>query len=383
MLPAVLTAIDLGLLSYDLYKVFKGANTAKKGLEVIKTSGSFIDTTAKTAKRSRCVEYAVVEVDGVFKKKCKKKISVADIARTGLNLASLGDFVLDRLSDVDKSDVSIDVSNAVKEYSISSHYDGKTLIDVLESNGKLLVPISQSLSSIAFVFAQFLPMIYFELQKLRESSVANTASMSVLLSNIAKNIDYSNIIQSEIVGQLSDRLSEVSEELSRIHLDFSEFIASNNTTITRLRDTIKEKNMSPSVSVTPKIDVQSPAVEVYNNPVVPDVIIRTKEIADVLDDHLSKIAAAKELEKDHYEFLKTPKDYHLSDEALPKLSPRDVTALSEAIKAHLNSQEATITADDFGLDDYDVDFDDLINQLFQFKGIVDDLEKIKKDSDGS
>ena len=379
MLPAVLTAVDLGLLGYYLYKFFSGASKAKKGLEVIKTSGSFINTSKKSLKKSRCIDYAVVKTDGVISKKCKKKINAVDLARGGLNLAMLGEFIEDRLQDVESSDHHIDVSKAVKEYPIPSHYNGKTLLDVLEDNGKMLVPISQNLSSIAFVFAQMLPMIYFELQKLRESSVANTASLSVLLSSIAKNIDYSNIIHSEVVGQLSD----IVDRLSKIDVSIIDFQASSNTTITHLENTIKEKSFDAHTSVNPTIKVQSPAVEVQNNVPVPDVFVRFDEFADILDNHLSKIAAAKELEKDHYEFLKTPKDYTLTDQALPKLSPREVAALSEAIKAHLNSQEATITADDFALDDYDVDFDDLINQLFQFKGIVDDLEKIKKDSNGS
>ena len=99
----------------------------------------------------------------------------------------------------------------------------------------------------------------------------------------------------------------------------------------------------------------------------------------VLNDYMSIISSAKSLEKEHYEYMKTPKTYTLSDEALPNLAPRDVIALSEAVKAHLNSQEASLTVDDLGLEEYDNAFDvENILQLFKFEGISKDLDEMSK-----
>jgi len=93
---------------------------------------------------------------------------------------------------------------------------------------------------------------------------------------------------------------------------------------------------------------------------------------------LDTISKAKELEKEHYEFMKTPQTYTLSDETLPNLSPREVVALSEAIKAHLNSQEASLTGEE--LSDFENDFDlrDVLTQLFDFRGISEDISKIRR-----
>ncbi|NPA44163.1 MAG: hypothetical protein GXO49_01375, partial [Chlorobi bacterium] len=97
----------------------------------------------------------------------------------------------------------------------------------------------------------------------------------------------------------------------------------------------------------------------------------------------SKINAVKELEKEHFEYMKTPQTYTLTDESLPKLAPRDVIALSEAVKAHLNSQEASLTGEELSDFENDLDVSNLITKLFEFKGITEDINNLPKDDNES
>ena len=98
-----------------------------------------------------------------------------------------------------------------------------------------------------------------------------------------------------------------------------------------------------------------------------------------IENSLKIVSQAKILEKENYEYMKTPKTYSLSDESLPTLAPRDVIALSEAVKAHLNSQEASITAEDVGFNDYDLDLSSVLQSLFNFEGITKDINKMPKE----
>jgi len=367
MLPA-LAVLDLGVLAYDIYKSFNKTEKVKKGFEVIKTSGSFIDVSKKVGSKasSKCYDVELYQSkDGVFKPRSCKSDSIASAIDVGFKLSSLGKFLLETLENAKKDSVSLsDPKDFVKKEEIDNASDGdKTLLSVLESNGqnllKTLVPLSNNIASFALVHSVSMPVVADELRKIRESSVASSVAVSVLLSDIVKQlssiaqlIDVSNIVKSEQIGQLSDlvqKLDKINDTLDTIHI------------------TIDSKSFQ----------VNAPDVTVQNS-------LDFSDIKDVLDNHLGKVAEAKELEKDYYEFLKTPKKFDLFVDDVPEIAPREAIAMSESIKAHLNSQEASLTSDDLGLDDYDVDFDDLMNELFKFQGIVNDLKKINgDDGDGS
>ena len=362
MLP-VLAALDIGLLVYDLYKVFNKDKTVKKGLEVIKTSGSFIDVTKQVGVSFKCNDVVLYPYDGVFKLRCKSK-SIGDVIDAGFKLSALGSFLVNTLDKVKETEVKLpDVDKIVKEEEIDVNQDSQTLLDVMRLNNenllKVLVPIANAFVASSVVQFSILPVIANEMQKMKEVQISSSVSFSVLLSQIVKQlssisqvIDVSNVIKSEQIGQFTDMLQKV-QEIKEALTDIDITIGSKQMSI----------DFAPNNNVAVDVDIDG--------------------LKSVLDKHLSKVAEAKELEKEHYEFMRTPVKYDLAADDVPEVSPREAIAMSESIKAHLNSQEASLSAEDLNLDDYDIDFDSLMQTLFRFKGIVADIQRMQGGDNGS
>ena len=159
------------------------------------------------------------------------------------------------------------------------------------------------------------------------------------------------------------------------------------TAINEFKTAIKEKEFQPVINNNINVDTQSVANEIsFLRDVLSIVAQNSSSISSTFDDisdNIDTIAQAKVLEKENYEYMKTAKTYELSPDSVPALAPRDVLALSEAIKAHLNSQEAALDGSE--IEDLENDFDtsDVVSQLFNFVGITKDIEKFKGDNNGS
>jgi len=260
----------------------------------------------------------VFSYDGIINS--DKKDKVGDNVFDG----KLDDFVLKKIEEVKKDDdISFDVP--LQKVDLSVDYSSETLLDVLKSNNLSLVK-----------------------------------SITALINSIS-----SVSVSSSVVGvKISKELENLNKLLEALVVSVSSGVMSNDK-----YNELKLAKLSEFVNSLSNLEV-TPDVSVVNN-------INIDDLVKVLDEKLSNLSEAKELEKEYYEYMKTPKSYSLVDESLPNLAPRDVVALSEAVKAHLNSQEASLTADDVGVDDYDVDISSFLSKLFNFEGIVKDIEKIK------
>ncbi len=307
----------------SLFSVSDSVINSKPDIDVYKWS----DDTKSTKE-------AVFNFDGVLDfgdNKSKENIVPED-------LSNVDDYVLRKLQNYNKFTENVNSDVLVKnlplkeeQIDISLVENSSNLLDVLKNNNisliKAVTSLVNSVSSVSVVNSIAGYHIYDELRKL--NSFLNLIPISLI--SISKNLK--DISDNDIVSVLSN-----------------------------MTDVLSKKELE--VNVSNNFDIKS--------------------LVDVLNTHLSKVAEAKNAEKEYYDYLKTPTSYKLTDEALPNLSPREVMALSEAIKAHLNSQEATITAEDLGLEDYDIDFGDVLGKLFNFEGISKDIEKFNQGgNDGS
>ena len=270
--------------------------------------------------------------------------------------SKINDYVLNQLSSIGKSSVSqsfsdlkmdalsIDLSD-LKDIDNSNDdvSSGENLLDLLKSNNKELI---KTLNTDAIKFLQVLGVISNSITAL---SVSNALAGAKIVDEIKALREAVSLLPLTIMAQSKENTAVLSNVISNGFDRLSSSVSKN----------------VPVVNVTN--DVPVPSVE--NN-------IDIQSLVDVLNDKLGIVAQAKELEKENYEYMKSPQSYHLVDEDLPNLAPRDVIALSEAVKAHLNSQEASLTAEDVGVDDYDIDFGDSIMKLFNFVGISNDINKM-------
>jgi len=170
-----------------------------------------------------------------------------------------------------------------------------------------------------------------------------------------------------------DSVPDVKSFVKSEKIDLS-FVKNSETLI----DVLKNNNLVLSKllgSLVNSISAVATANSVVGSQLVKEISL-LREAISVLPLSLTNLSKAKGKEAEYYDYLKTPKSYDLVDEELPVLAPRDIMTLSEAVKAHLNSQEASLTADDVGIDDYDVDLNELILKLFNFKGISGDVSKL-------
>ena len=256
---------------------------------------------------------------------------------------------------VDSDTIPVDVpDNSSNSSSVSS---GDNLLSVLKNNNELLVnrltSIDKSMQNIVGILV-YLSQFTFENINLSLRSIADAL---VLLSVSGLNLNVVNNVAGGVVSDFSKGDS--------IPVDGNDF-GSTDSDVFGFGSTDSEAFGFSDED----IGVDTDDIFVRNN---------LNELVSVLDKHLSKVVEAKKLEKEHYEFMKTPQTYELSSNGLPKLAPRDVIALSEAVKAHLNSQEAELDGSE--LEDFENDFDlgDVLTQLFNFKGITEDINKFKED----
>ena len=184
--------------------------------------------------------------------------------------------------------------------------------------------------------------------------------------------------------------------LKSVNLDFNyegdtllDVLKNNNQSLLQVLGVISQNLSSIAVTqsiVVPQLVQELQKIREVLVTISPAILsLRNSDLVSVLENHLSKISEAKELEKEHYEFMKTPRPYNIEDVAnsVPDISPREAMALSSLINSHLLSQEATLSAEDLELDDYDIDFNEVIAKLFNFEGISKDIEKFKGGNNGS
>jgi len=278
-----------------------------------------------------------LSLDGVFSNKKVSSVEYADKINNEV-LSNISNFKVSSSTSLD-----VDISPVKEPLELSDN--SKTLLDVLKSNNTSLL---KSLSVISQNMVAQTQAQVFQGQAL----AYGISSINERFDKFISLIGAQNLYLKSLIEILDDRLGDKS--------------VSNS--IDMLKEVIDKKNMQPIVETKT------------------DVNVDTKPIADVFDvikDDVKTIAKAKELEKENYEYMKTPKTYDLIDENIPALSPRDAIALSEVIKAHLNSQEAVLDGSE--IEDLENDFDtgDIISQLFKFSGITKDIEKFKGDNNGS
>ena len=202
----------------------------------------------------------------------------------------------------------------------------------------------------------------------------------------ANNLALQKVINDNFVGLLQV-LGVISNSLSSIAVSNSITLPKIANEVSLLRDAINNLGLAIiSLAERPVVVrnvVDTPQVKVENKVETPSVNFDLNSLVDVLGEKLGIIAQAKELEKEHYEFMKTPRSYNIEDIAnfVPDISPREAIALSNLVNSHLLSQEATLSAEDLELDDYDIDFNEVIAKLFNFEGISKDIEKFKGGND--
>ena len=211
----------------------------------------------------------------------------------------------------------------------------------------------------------------------------------------SENIDLSDLFDTDTIelpqvagGNLLDTLKGNTEKITTV------LTALNNTFIggisvlsvlplalKEVSNNIKQLNQSVLLSNVSLLGISQSIKSLQLKVDTSSITEAIKQIdLSTINEKISIVAEAKKLEKENYEYMKTPQTYKLSDEALPNIAPRDVIALSEAVKAYLNSQEASLTAEDLGLEEYDNAFDvDNILKLFEFKGISEDINKLPKE----
>jgi len=230
------------------------------------------------------------------------------------------DNFLSERSDENDDLVPVDLSKAIKNVDVPE-LQGDNLLETMKSNTQALVTVLSALNNVISSGVVTNSVVFRAFLKGINSLVSEVSSLKKVLV-------YNAINSTNLVDVLSKKSFEVS---------------------------------APDVNIENSIDMSS-----------------IDNVAEILNTHLSKVAEAKELEKENYEYMKTPKTYTLSDEDLPKLSPRDVIALSEAVKAHLNSQEASLTGEDLEEFENDFDISDVLTKLFNFKGITQDIKEINE-----
>ena len=264
--------------------------------------------------------------------------------------------------------IPVDVSDNLSN--LSSVSSGDNLLSVLKSNNELLVnrltSIDKSMQNIVGVLT-YLAQYSFENINLSLRSIADAlvlSSVSGLNSNVIENVG------NDVVNDFSKKNLNVPGG----NVDDSGACAFGFCSTGSEAFGFGSTGPEAFGFGDENIGVDTDDIFVKNN-----VNIDLNKLVSVLDKHLSEVAEAKKLEKEHYEFMKTPQTYELSSNGLPKLAPRDVIALSEAVKAHLNSQEAELDGSE--LEDFENDFDlgDVLTQLFNFKGITEDINKFKED----
>ena len=255
---------------------------------------------------------------------------------------NVDDYVLRKINILSESseDVNLDnvvstLNNSVSEVEIPE-VQGETLLDVLKGNTDKIASILTALNNTVVSGATTFALLPIALKDI--SNNIKSLNESILLNNLA----LSNIYKA-INSGVDVRFFGFNDFLEALKGFKVETYVENKTDVSGIVEAIKGIDLS------------------------------------TINEKMSVIAEAKELEKEHFEFMKTPKTYTLTDEALPNLSPREVMALSEAVKAHLNSQEASLTGEELGLDDYDFDLNDVLMKLFNFEGIVKDINNLPKE----
>lgn len=284
------------------------------------------------------------------------KLNSSDIDKYVLQkLADIGSSSVDKtLSKFNVSDLSLDfdlssLENADSEDSSSS---SDTLIGLLKANNKSLL---KTLDTDTLKVIQVLGALS---NAVASVAVSTSVAGAKVVSELVALREAVSVLPLTIMAQSKENTAVLSNVISS---GFNQLVSSMSQS-------------APVVNVTNEVNPAS--VDINNN-------IDIQSLVDVLNNHLGVVADAKVLEKENYEYMKTPQSYSLVDDDLPQLAPRDVFALSEAVKAHLNSQEASLTAEDIGVDDYDLDFGDNLLKLFNFVGISSDINKMGGNDNGS
>ena len=226
--------------------------------------------------------------------------------------------------------------------------------------------------------------ISIPLPEVNEGSNENVNTDNLLGVLKANNLSLQNVINDNF-AKLLQVLGVLSNTLTSIAVSNSVTLPKIVNEISLLRGVLNDVGLAiVSLAERPVVVKSTPQVNVENNVETPTINnnIDIQSLVDVLSDKLGVVAQAKELEKEHYEFMKTPKSYNVESVAnsVPNISPREAIALNNLVNSHLLSQEATLTGEDLDLDDYDFDFSDVIAKLFNFKGISEDVRNLGGDN---
>lgn len=257
------------------------------------------------------------------------------------DISNISDYVLRKLNSLDSSsDVSVpDIDSVLESVSVSLPNVSDVDVSVDDSN---LISLLKS-NNIA----------------LRNTLDANFVRFLQVLGVIANSVSAMSISIPIALGKVSNELSSLKEVFSTLSLAM---LALANK----------------PVEINNNVDVSEPNVSVSNN-------INLDELVDVLNDKLSNVSESHFAIKEYLEYLKNPVNVNVDSVAnnIPNVSVRDAIAFANLINSHLLAQEATISSDDLGLDDYDIDLSDVLGKLFNFEGISKDIDKMKGDGNGS
>jgi hypothetical protein len=297
--------------------------------ELFTVNDNVVDVKINDTKSTKEIEPIFSYDDYNTKKQEVQDVDYNDYTANYVKFKMIDDYLssLDNATDVPVENNQIDLTNAIQTVSLPDSGETTNLIDVMKSNTKTLSTVLTALNN-----------------TVANGVVANSAVLGVIakglngLVNEIKNLNKILVLNGINNSNIANAVSNLKLEAGSINID--------NSKINEFIDFLKLNGFQ----------IKNSAIE----------------------NSLNVVAQAKVLEKENFEYMKTPQTYTLSDEALPELAPRDVIALSEAVKAHLNSQEASITGDEISEFENDFDLGDVLTKLFNFKGITGDINEINE-----
>ena len=354
MLPALLlaypeiTALTTAVLSFIGIKKFRDlhkddiSNLFGDNSGVVKISNDWSDDTKSTKPMPNVISLPDSGGDVISANSSNDDNVVPDLS----SVVDVGKYIVSNLKSLDNSDVSVpDLASSLKSVSISLPKVDENVDDDVDENTLIGLLKSNNIALRKTIDADFLKVLQ-------------------VLGVIANSVSAMSVSTPIALGKIANEVSLLKEAFFSVALAILS-LANRPVVVRNIVDT--------------------PNVTVENNVETPSVNFNLEELVNTLNDRLSPVAESHKSIKDYYDFLKKPVSYNIEDIAnsVPDISPREAMAINNLVNAHLSSQEATLSAEDLGLDDYDIDLGDVIAKLFNFEGISKDIEKFKEDDNGS
>jgi len=243
---------------------------------------------------------------------------------------SVNDLIEVQKDVIEKNDVNVDeISNLFEKVDLEVSSDASNLLEVLKSNNKSLIDALSILNN--------------SIVSNTVSSAVSVKSISVKLDNLLQILTFTNVVLATIANKINFGI-------------FDKLFYLEN-----LRNLENIGNVSVNGEVSLK-DI--------------DIVIENLKNLEKLSDlekleNLDYVGDLAKFKTNEIELKDLEGNY------IGKLSPVMIEAIKNAIDAKLGTDENSLTIEDLGLDDYDVDFSDVMNELFKFRGIVSDIQKLK------